>query len=205
MERNLTIAVIDQNKVRATVIEEGLRDAGHEHVHTISELKGLARALENLSPDVVIIDLENPRRDELEHFFALSRSLKKPIAMFVDQSDGASIEAAIEAGVSTYIVDGLRKERVASILDMAISRFNAFSRLTKELEEARGALESQKIIDKAKRLLMKRRAIDEDEAYQLLRKNAMNSNSKIVDVAQNLLMSADLLGADSGKKGRGDV
>lgn len=196
--------MIDQNEMRAAVIEEGLRDAGHKNVHTISDLNGLARALQNLSPDVVIIDLENPQRDELEHFFALSRSLRKPIAMFVDRSDGASMEAAIEAGVSTYVVDGLRKERVASILEMAISRFNAFSRLSRELEEARGALENQKIVDKAKRILMARRNIDEAAAYGLLRKSAMNANMKISEIAQNLLSTVDLLGDNEEVRSGGD-
>ena len=116
-------------------------------IHTVNEA---ARRIAEIAPDVVVIDLENPNRDRLEHFFSLSRALRKPIAMFVDRSDAAEIEAAVEAGVSAYVVDGLQKERVKPILDMAISRFNAFSRLTRELEEARSALEDRKIIDQAK-------------------------------------------------------
>ena len=90
---------------------------------------------------MIVIDLENPNRDMLENMFQLSRAVKRPIAMFVDRSDSASIEAAVEAGVSAYVVDGLRKERVKPILDMAISRFNAFSRMARELQEARSELE----------------------------------------------------------------
>jgi response regulator NasT len=142
---------------------------------------------------VVVIDLENPNRDRLEHYFSLSRALKKPIAMFVDRSDSAEIEAAVEAGVSAYVVDGLRKERVKPILDMAISRFNAFARLTRELEEARSALEDRKLIDQAKAILIKSRGISEAEAYGLLRKTAMNQNRKIVEIAQSLITAAGLL------------
>lgn len=189
----LRIAIVDENRLRASIIEEGLREAGHIHVHVIDDMNGVARQLANLSPDVVMIDLENPNRDMLEHFFTLSRALKKPIAMFVDRSDGAAIESAIEAGVSAYVIDGLRKERVKPILDMAISRFNAFSRLEQELADARSQLEKRKIVDQAKAILMRSRGLDEEAAYQLLRRTAMNQNRRIADVAQNLVMAAGLL------------
>jgi response regulator NasT len=126
--------------------------------------------------------------------FQLSRAVKRPIAMFVDRADTASIEAAVDAGVSAYIVDGLRKERVKPILQMAISRFNAFSRMARELEEARGELENRKLIERAKGILMKSRSLSEDEAYALLRKTAMNQNRKLADVAMSLVTAADLLG-----------
>jgi response regulator NasT len=191
---DLSILIIDGNRVRAALIEDGLREAGHARVHVIHSVEEVARRIADIAPDVVVIDLENPRRDELENFFAISRVLRKPIAMFVDRSDAADIEAAIDAGVSAYVVDGLKKERVKPILDMAISRFNAFFRLRRELEEARGALEDRKIIDQAKALLIKSRGIGEAEAYALLRTTAMNQNRKIVDIAQGLITAAGLLG-----------
>lgn len=192
--RDLNVLIIDDNRIRASIIEEGLREAGHEQVWVITDINEVGRSIGDLAPDVVVIDLENPNRDMLEHFFSLSRVLKKPIAMFVDKSDALSIEKAVEAGVSAYVVDGLKKERVKPILDMAISRFNAFSKLARELEEARSELEDRKIIDQAKGILMKTRGFDEDQAYQLLRKTAMNQNRRIVDVAQGLIMAAGLLG-----------
>jgi response regulator NasT len=192
--QDLSIAIVDDNRLRASIIEDGLREAGHRHVTVITEMNGVGQALARLSPDVVVIDLENPNRDMLEHFFSLSRALKRPIAMFVDKSDDRSIEAAIEAGVSAYVVDGLKKERVKPILDTAILRFNAFSRLKEELAEARSALEDRKIIDKAKGILMRSKGISEPEAYDLLRKTAMNQNRRIVDVAQSLIMASGLLG-----------
>jgi two-component system, response regulator / RNA-binding antiterminator len=149
--------------------------------------------IERLQPDVIVIDLENPNRDLLESMFQLSRSVKRPIAMFVDRSDKGMIEAAIDAGVSAYVVDGLRQERVKPILDMAISRFNAFSRMARELEEARSELEGRKVIDRAKGILMKSRGIGEDEAYRLLRKTAMSQNRKIAEIAQSLVLAAGLL------------
>jgi response regulator NasT len=195
---SLSILVIDENRIRAAVIEAGLRDAGHERVMLIHDVTGIAARIAELEPDVIVIDLENPNRDMLENMFQLSRTVKRPIAMFVDRSDRASIEAAVDAGVSAYIVDGLRQERVKPILDMAVSRFNAFSRMARELEEARGELQSRKQVDKAKRILMQSRGLSEEAAYALLRKTAMNQNRKISEIADSLITAAGLLGPEEG-------
>lgn len=189
----LAILVIDENAIRASIIEEGLREAGHVRVTVIHEVNGVARIIETLQPDVIIIDIENPNRDMMEHLFQLTRTVSRPIAMFVDRSDTASIEAAVDAGVSAYIVDGLRKERVKSILDMAVSRFNAFSRLQRELAEARSALEERKLVERAKGILMKMRGVSEEEAFALLRQSAMNEKKKMADIAQSIVTAARLL------------
>jgi two-component system, response regulator / RNA-binding antiterminator len=195
---SLSILVIDENRIRAAVIEAGLREAGHERITVIHDVAGIARRIAEIEPDVIVIDLENPNRDMLENMFQLSRAVKRPIAMFVDRSDQAAIEAAVEAGVSAYVVDGLRQERVKPILDMAVSRFNAFSRMARELEEMRGELQGRKLVDKAKRILMQSRGLSEDEAYALLRKTAMNQNRKISEIADSLITAAGLLGPQEG-------
>lgn len=194
----LAVLVIDENRIRASIIEAGLRAAGHAHVTVVHDIVGIARRIAELNPDVIVIDLGNPNRDMLENMFQLSRAVKRPIAMFVDRSDQASIEAAVDAGVSAYVVDGLKQERVKPILDMAVSRFNAFARLTRELEEARGELENRKLIERAKGILMKSRGLSEEDAYGLLRKTAMNQNRKIAEIAQSLVTAAGLLDPGSG-------
>lgn len=191
----LAILVIDENRIRASIIEAGLREAGHDAVTVIHDVAGIARKIADINPDVIVIDLENPNRDMLENMFQLSRAVKRPIAMFVDRSDRAAIEAAVDAGVSAYVVDGLKQERVKPILDMAISRFNAFSRMARELEEARSELENRKLIERAKGILMKSRSLSEEAAYTLLRKTAMNQNRRIADIAQSLITTAGLLDA----------
>src|SRR6218665_701768 len=190
---DLTILVIDENAIRASIIEEGLREAGHSHVTVVHEVNGIARIIENLKPDVIVIDIENPNRDMMEHLFQLTRTVSRPIAMFVDRSDTALIEAAMEAGVSAYVVDGLKKERVKAILDMAVSRFNAFSRLQRELAEAKSALEERKVIERAKGILMKMRGLSEEDAFALLRQTAMNEKKKMSDIAQSVVTAAGLL------------
>jgi response regulator NasT len=198
-QRPLRILIIDENAVRAAILEDGLRVANMDEggaapkVHHIRDMVDLLPRIVAIDPDVILIDLENPSRDTLEQMFRVSRSARRPIAMFVDKSDSATVQAAIDAGVSAYVVDGLRKERVRSILDVTISRFHAFDRLQSELLEAKSALEDRKIIDQAKAILMKQRGCSEDEAYVLLRRTAMNQNRKIAELARSLIAAAALL------------
>jgi len=193
MDPSFKIVIVDKNPIRAAILEDGLREAGHVHVTRIEETSHLLTRIYSIDPDVILIDLENPSRDVLEQMFQMSRVVKRPIAMFVDQSDSASIEAAVDAGVSAYIVGGLRKERIKNILDLCISRFNAFARLQDELERTRNALEERKVIDRAKGILMKAKSLTEDQAYTLLRKTAMNEKKKIAEVAQSVITAAELL------------
>jgi len=193
MDASLKIVIVDENPIRAAILEEGLREAGHVQVVRLDDTSHLLARVYAIDPDVILIDLENPSRDVLEQMFQVSRAVRRPVAMFVDQSDAASIEAAVDAGVSAYIVGGLRKERVSHILDLCISRFNAFARLQAELDSARGALEDRKVVDRAKGVLMKAKQLTEEEAYGLLRKTAMNENKKIVEIAQSVLTAAELL------------
>jgi two-component system, response regulator / RNA-binding antiterminator len=192
MDASLKIVIVDKNPIRAAILEDGLREAGHVQVVHIDETAHLLARVYALDPDVILIDLENPSRDVLEQMFQVSRAVRRPVAMFVDQSDSASIEAAVDAGVSAYIVGGLRKDRVKNILDLCISRFNAFSRLQNELDRTRSALEERKVIDRAKGILMKVKNLGEESAYALLRKTAMNENKKIVEVAQSVIMAAEM-------------
>jgi response regulator NasT len=192
-EQALRILLIDQNVARASILEEGLREAGYPLVTVVREMHNLLRRIVDEDPDVIFIDLENPNRDVLEQMFQVSRSVRRPIAMFVDHSNTEMIRAAVESGVSAYIVDGLRKERVKAILDMAVSRFNAFSQLRDELERTKQELEERKLIERAKGILMQERGLSEEAAYGLLRKAAMNENRRLAEVAQSLLTAARLL------------
>jgi two-component system, response regulator / RNA-binding antiterminator len=189
----LKIVIVDENPLRAAILGDGLREAGYTAVTRIEEQNNLLSRIYALDPDVILIDLENPSRDVLAQMFQVSRAVRRPVAMFVDQSDAAAIEAAVDAGVSAYIVDGLKKERIKNILDLCISRFNAFSRLQEELDRTRNALSERKTIDRAKGILMQVKDISEADAYALLRKTAMNENKKIADVAQSVVTAAELL------------
>ena len=193
-EGKLTVAVIDPSRARAAIVEEGLRASGVDRVVVIPETGGLLERLARIDPDVIVIDLENPSRDLLEQMFHVSRLVERPVAMFVDNSDQAMLEAAVDAGISAYVVDGLKPERVKSVIDIAILRFNAFARLQRELAEARGELADRKVVEKAKGLLMRAKGLSEEEAYALLRRTAMNEKRKLADIARSVVTAADLLG-----------
>lgn len=190
----MRIAVIDTSSSRAAIIVEGLRDAGLTDVVSIDPAGALLTQLKDARPEVVLVNLENPSRDVLEDYFTMSRALARPIAMFVDQSDTEATTAAVDAGVSAYIVDGLTRSRIKPVLDLAVRRFQAFARLERELREAKSALADRATIDKAKAILMKRRGVGEPEAYGMLRAHAMRSNRRIAEVAEAIVTSDALMG-----------
>jgi two-component system, response regulator / RNA-binding antiterminator len=192
-EQSPKIVIVDESPIRAAILEEGLREAGYTGVVHISEMQSLLARIYALDPDIILIDLENPSRDVLEQMFQVSRAVRRPIAMFVDQSDAASIQASVDAGVSAYIVDGLKKERIKPILDLCVSRFNAFARLQDELDRTKNALEERKVIDRAKGILMKLKGLTEEEAYVLMRSTAMREKKKIGEIAQSILTASEML------------
>ncbi|WP_029005327.1 ANTAR domain-containing response regulator [Azorhizobium doebereinerae] len=189
----LRIVIVDESPVRAAILSEGLREAGYVNVLRMEGRHNLLERIYAVDPDVILIDLEDPSRDVIEQMLHVSREVKRPVAMFVDQSDGQTIQQAIEAGVASYVVDGLRKDRVRPIVETTISRFRAFARLKAELEEAKSQLEERKLVDRAKGILIKLKGISEEEAYSLLRRTAMNEKKRIVDIAQSIITAAELL------------
>jgi response regulator NasT len=194
-DAELRVLIVDQNLARATILEEGLRDAGYRDLIVVRDMQNLMRRILDEEPDVILIDLENPNRDVLEQMFQVSRVVQKPVAMFVDSADRGTIEAAIDAGVSAYVVDGLRKERVRAIVEMSVSRFRAFEKLRSELDETRRQLADRKLIERAKGILMQQRGFTEEQAYEAMRKAAMDSNQRLADVAQSVITAAGLLKA----------
>jgi two-component system, response regulator / RNA-binding antiterminator len=192
-EQSPKIVIVDESPIRAAILEEGLREAGYTGVVHLSEMQSLLARIYALDPDIILIDLENPSRDVLEQMFQVSRAVRRPIAMFVDQSDAASIQASVDAGVSAYIVDGFKKERIKSILDLCVSRFNAFAKLQDELDRTKNALEERKVIDRAKGILMKLKGLTEEEAYVLMRSTAMREKKKIGEIAQSILTASEML------------
>lgn len=191
MAARLSIAVAESD--RALMIVDGLRDAVYHEVTVIGDVSGLARRLAALQPDVVLIDLESPDRDVLEALTPASAPTDRPVAMFVDRSDETVMRAAIEAGVSAYVVGGLSRERIRPVLTAAIARFHVVARLRSEFAATRAALEERKLVDRAKGMLMKARGIDDPAAHALLRRTAMDRGRRIAEVAAALITAAELL------------
>lgn len=190
----MRIAIIDESAARASIIQEGLATLDDCELFVITDRRGLLAQVAQINPDIVLMDLGNPSRDVLEEYFVVSRALARPIAMFVDESDDESIVASVDAGVSSYVVDGLAPNRIRPIVDLAVTRFNAFSRLQHDLAEAKGKLAEREIVDKAKRILMDSRGLPEPKAYAEMRKAAMNQGKRIVDIAEAIVTAHDLIG-----------
>jgi response regulator NasT len=188
------VLVVDESDERAAVLREALTSAGHEVAASLSSPLELLRTVEDLRPDVIVIDTESPTRDVLEHLVMVSQESPRPIVMFSTDSGGEAIRDAVRAGVSAYVVDGLDASRVSSIVEVACARFDEFQRLKIELAEANLKLSERKLVERAKGLLMQSRGISEDEAYHALRKLAMSKKQRLGDVAQQVLDAADLLG-----------
>ena len=189
----LSIIVVEKDRDRALLIVDSLRAAGDHDIHVIADETGLARKIAERNPDIVLIDVTSPSRDMLEELTLASGPMDRPVALFVDQTDQGLTKAAIEAGVSAYVVDGLRADRLNPILDAAIARFHMFQRMRTELAATKRALEERKVIDRAKGILMKAKRLTEEEAYALLRKAAMDQGRKVADVAEALVTAAGLL------------
>jgi two-component system, response regulator / RNA-binding antiterminator len=190
----MRIAIVDESATRAAVIHEGLAALDDCETFVVTERRGLVARIGEIAPDIVLMDLGNPSRDMLEEYFAVSRALARPIAMFVDESDDDAIAASIDAGVSAYVVDGFAPHRIRPLLDLAVRRFNAFARLQSDLDEARGKLAERDAIDKAKRILMDSRGMPEPVAYKEIRDAAMSQGKRIAHIAEAIITAHQLLG-----------
>jgi response regulator NasT len=189
----LRVIIVDERPERAALLEAALAEAGHRVVARLGGRADLADRVEELEPDVIVVDMECPDRDTLEDMSRISDLRPRPMVMFVDRSDSASIQAAVQAGVSAYVVGGLSAERVKSVLEVAIARFNEFQALRRELESARSSLAERKVIERAKGILMKHRGMDEEEAFRALRKMAMDKKVRLGAVAREVVAAAELL------------
>lgn len=189
--------LVDDTPARAAMLEQALTDCGFEVVCRMASAQGLMKQVAEHQPDVVIVDIESPDRDMLEHMTVLNQHLPKPVIMFAEQGDSNTIDRAIRAGVSAYVVDGLNPDRVRSIVDVAVARFREFQALRNELRQTRTRLADRQVIDKAKALLIRHRQMDEDEAYHAMRKLAMDRGQRLVDVANDIVSVLGLLAPKS--------
>lgn len=190
---SLKVVLVDDNRGRSALLRQALVDSGVEVSACLEDCRNLLAEVNRLAPDLVLIDMDSPNRDVLESLRTVSRDNPKPVVLFTEKSDHFTIESAIKAGVSAYVVDDINAKRLQTILEVAIARFREFQALRDELAEVKGKLADRKDIDKAKGLLMKRKNLTEDEAYQMLRRMAMDRNLRLGDVARSIIMAADLL------------
>ncbi|MDO8377374.1 MAG: ANTAR domain-containing protein [Pseudomonadota bacterium] len=191
----MRVLVIDPDPARAALVAEGLQGVDPLEVRQAAVFD--AEALAGFAPDIIVIACDSADRDILESLREAGETNPRPVVMFADRSEPGLAEQAIRAGVAAYIVDGLAPGRVRSILEVAMTRFSLMQQLRGDLAKAKANLESRKVVDRAKGLLMKERGLDEDGAYKLLRKLAMDKGRPIGAVAADLLAFAGVLKGDA--------
>jgi response regulator NasT len=189
---SLRVLLVDANRGRSALLEQALSDAGYSVIAKINTGEDLAAQVRQHEPDVIIVDLESPDRDTLEHMHTISRDQPRPIVMFAEDEDSNTIHKAIKAGVSAYIVDGLSSKRVKPVMDVAITRFREYQALRDELNRTKISLEERKLLDRAKAVLIKSQGMTEEEAYQAIRKLAMDRGLKLAEAARNVISVMDL-------------
>ena len=192
-KESLRVMLVDDKSDRCAILEPALGNVGCVLVACVSGDADLLSAVERCHPDVILIDIEAPGRDTLENLASVHSLIPRPMVMFTRDDDQRTIRRATRAGVSAYVVDGLQTARVRPIIDAAVARFEQFNRLGSELKKARRQLNERKTIDKAKGIIMSQRGLTEEQAYRAMRKLAMDTNRKLVEVAQNIIDAASIL------------
>ncbi|MDP1838733.1 MAG: ANTAR domain-containing protein [Reyranella sp.] len=190
MTKALSVLLIDDNPARAEIVESGLQDAGYVLLERLGGTYDLLARVDALKPDVIVVSIDSPSRDAIEDLRRTTEKQPRPIALFADHSDPATIAAGMAAGVSAYVVKGLAQDRVQSVVDVAVAHFNRYHTMREELDRTRLSLVERKTVDRAKGLLMQQKGIGEEAAYRLLRKLAMDQNKRIGEVAQDVLTYA---------------
>ena len=193
MTRILSVLLVDDDTDRAEIVETGLGAAGHRLLARLDSTHDLPKRVAEFDPDVVVVSLDSASRDVIADMRRSTESHPRPIALFVDQSDPATIAQAMEAGVSAYVVKGLAQDRVQSVVEVAIAHFNRYRSMHDELDRARLDLHERKAIDRAKGLLMEQKGLNEEAAFRLLRRLAMDQNKRIGEIAKDLVTYTKLL------------
>ena len=190
----LKVMLVDEDPDRAADVRAALNACGCDVISLLASSLEIYDAVKITSPDVIIIDTESPSRDSLENLAFVSRDRPHPIVMFSGDRSSETIREAIRAGVSAYVVDGLSEERLQPILQVAVARFAAEQSLKQELADAKTQLADRKNVERAKGILMKQRALTEEDAFQMLRKFAMDRGIKMADAAARVIDMSTMLG-----------
>jgi response regulator NasT len=187
----MRVLVVDPDPTRAALVAEGLAGVQPLEVrHVLIFDRAEAAAFQ---PDVIVVASNSPDRDTIDSLRESTAANPRPVVMFVDRSEPGLAEAAVMAGVSAYVVDGLAKARVRSVLEVAMTRFQLMHQMRTDLEKAKADLASRKTVERAKAVLMKERGLDEEAAYRLLRKLSMDTGRPLGAVAADLLAFAGVL------------
>lgn len=186
--------LVDDSRKELGPLRETLLDSGYDVVEVSTSAVALLERVAASQPDVIIISSESPTRDTLEQLSFVSERQPRPIVLFTDDGEHATIQAALKAGVSAYVVAGMQPERLKPILDVAVARFEQERRLRDELKTAQDRLAARKLIERAKGILMTQKQLSEADAFHFMRKLAMDRNRSLAEIAQRVIEASEILG-----------
>ncbi|HEY8329837.1 MAG TPA: ANTAR domain-containing response regulator [Pseudomonas sp.] len=190
----LRILLINDTAKKVGRLKSALTEAGFEVLDESGLTVDLPARVAAVRPDVILIDSESPGRDVMEQVCLLSRDQPHPIVMFTDEHDPKVMRQAIQSGVSAYIVEGIHSARLQPILDVAMARFESDQALRAQLNARDQQMAERKRIELAKGLLMKMRQCNEEDAYTLMRRQAMSKQQKLIQVAEQIIAMHEMLG-----------
>lgn len=197
----LRVLLVDDDAERAKMVEEGLAENAVVTLATQIHGRPLLELIARLQPDVIIMDCQSPDRDTIESLRQVAQSNPKPIVMFVEEEGSAFMQDAIEAGVSAYVIDGLKPNRVRPLIDTAMTRFKVMDDLRSELRKTKDDLAARKVIERAKGLLMERQQMTEDQAFSAMRDMSQQQSKPIKEVAESIIAIFDLIGTEKKAEG----
>ena len=188
----LRVMLVDDSHEETSPLKQSLLEAGFDVVETAHTAAALLDRVAALQPDVIIIDTNSPTRDTLEQLSFVTREQPRPIVLFTDDRENTTIQAALRAGVSAYVVAGMQPDRLQPILDVALARFEQERALRDELRDTQDRLAERKVVERAKGLLMEQKRVSENEAFRMMRKLAMDRNRQLVEIAQQIIDIAEM-------------
>jgi len=189
----IKVLIVDESSDRSLALESSLNEAGYSNISTVSTQKDVLSVIQHYNPDVVLIDVDSPTRDTIEQLSSIRDCQPRPVILITQDENVQTIQAAIQSGVSAYVTDGIRGEKVKPVIEVAMATFGAFQKLRQELVEVRGDLDKKKLVEGAKEILMKNKAMTEPEAHHFLQKLSMNRKKKLTEVAQDIIDYSNLI------------
>jgi len=187
------VMLIDEDSSKTEMLKSSLNQAGFEVVGRILCDDDILSGIQACDPDVLVIDMESPDNYIFNQLLEINKQCPKPIVFFVDKSESDVIEKAVKAGVSAFVVDGLTAQRVKPVIELAIARFKEMQSLYKEISDSKTSLDERKVIERAKGIVMSRKNVSEDDAYNSLRKLAMSQNKKLFEIAKNVIEMSEIV------------
>ncbi len=188
MERTRVIIADDESVIRAD-LREMLTSLGYLVVGEVGDGESAVNLARELKPDVIIMDIKMPNMDGIEAAKILTQEKIAPVLLLTAYSQRDLVDRAKEAGVVGYLVKPFREQEIAPAIDIALARFQEFRELEKEVGDLKETLETRKVVDRAKGILMDQQGLTEAESFRKIQKMSMNTRKPMKEIAEAIILA----------------